>query len=81
MPQAQPMQQVYRQQPQLTPESMGIDRHRIMGIPVGPKLTLDPSLPISSPDSTVLNLSPQGTQDQIATQKAAQLEQAAENLQ
>lgn len=81
MPQAQPMQQRYQQQAQLTPESLGIDRHRIMGIPVGPKLTLDPSLPKSSPDSTVLNLSPQGTQDQIATQKAAQLEQAAENLQ
>jgi len=80
MQQAQPMQQMY-QPPQLTPESMGIDRHRIMGIPVGPKLTLDPSLPKSSPDSTVLNLSPQGTQDQVAAQQAAQLEQAAENLQ
>lgn len=81
MPQAQPIQQVYQQQPQLTPESLGIDRHRIMGIPVGPKLTLDPSLPKSSHDSTVLNLSPQGTQDQVAAQEAAQLEQAAENLQ
>ncbi len=83
MPMAQPIQQqqVYQQQPQLTPESLGIDRHRIMGIPVGPKLTLDPSLPISSPDSTVLNLSPQGTQDQVVVEEAAQLEQAAETLQ
>jgi hypothetical protein len=71
------------QQPQqpVTAESLGIDRHRIMGIPVGPKLTLDQSLPKSSTDSSVLNLAPQGTQDQLALQEAAQLEQAAENLQ
>jgi hypothetical protein len=67
--------------PQVTAESLGIDRHRIMGIPVGPKLTLDQSLPKSSQDSTVLNLSPQGTQDQVVAQEAANLEQAAENLQ
>ena len=67
--------------PQVTAESLGIDRHRIMGIPVGPKLTLDQSLPKSSQDSTVLNLSPQGTQDQVIAQEAANLEQAAENLQ
>jgi hypothetical protein len=65
----------------LTPESMGIDRHRIMGIPVGPSLTLDSSLPKSTQDSSVLNLSPQGTQDQVVAQEAAQLEKAAENLQ
>jgi hypothetical protein len=80
--QVQQVQQV--QQPQyaapLTPESMGIDRHRIMGIPVGPKLTLDPSLPKSSPESSVLNLSPLGTQDQAVAQAAAHLEEAAENL-
>lgn len=80
MPQAQPIQQLYQQQPPLTPESMGIDRHRIMGIPVGPKLTLDPSLPKSSHDSTVLNLAPQGTHDQVVRQEAAQLEEAAESL-
>lgn len=76
-------QQVQQQVPQqpVTAESLGIDRHRIMGIPVGPKLTLDQSLPKSSADSKVLNLSPQGTQDQVVAQNAAQLEQAAENLQ
>lgn len=74
--QTQPVQR----QP-VTAESLGIDRHRIMGIPVGPKLTLDSSLPKSSPDSTVLNLTPQGTQDQIVVEEAAQLEQAAETLQ
>jgi hypothetical protein len=64
----------------LTPESMGIDRHRIMGIPVGPSLTLDSSLPKSTQDSSVLNLAPQGTQDQVVAQEAAHLEQIAENL-
>jgi len=76
--QVQQVQQVQRQP--LTPESMGIDRHRIMGIPVGPKLTLDESLPKSSPDSTVLNLSPVGTQDQIVAQEAQMLEEAADAL-
>ncbi|BCV02768.1 MAG: hypothetical protein CM15mV57_390 [uncultured marine virus] len=82
MAQLQQFQQA-QQQPQqpVTAESLGIDRHRIMGIPVGPKLTLDQSLPKSSTDSSVLNLAPQGTQDQLAVQEAAQLEQAAENLQ
>ncbi len=87
MAQLQQLQQV-QQQPQqaqqsqpVTAESLGIDRHRIMGIPVGPKLTLDQSLPKSSQDSTVLNLAPQGTQDQIVAQEAADLEQAAESLQ
>ena len=88
MAQLQQLQQLQQQQPQqvqqsqpVTAESLGIDRHRIMGIPVGPKLTLDQSLPKSSQDSTVLNLAPQGTQDQIVAQEAADLEQAAENLQ
>ena len=87
MAQLQQLQQV-QQQPQqaqqsqpVTAESLGIDRHTIMGIPVGPKLTLDQSLPKSSHDSTVLNLAPQGTQDQIVAQEAADLEQAAESLQ
>ena len=87
MAQIQQLQQL-QQQPQqaqqsqpVTAESLGIDRHRIMGIPVGPKLTLDQSLPKSSEDSTVLNLAPQGTRDQIVAQEAADLEQAAENLQ
>jgi len=87
MAQLQQLQQL-QQQPQqaqqsqpVTAESLGIDRHRIMGIPVGPKLTLDQSLPKSSEDSTVLNLAPQGTRDQIVAQEAADLEQAAENLQ
>ena len=44
--QAQQAPQTQRQP--VTPESLGIDRHRIMGIPVGPKLTIDPSLPTSS---------------------------------
>lgn len=87
MAQLQQLQQL-QQQPQqaqqaqpVTAESLGIDRHRIMGIPVGPKLTLDQSLPKSSEDSTVLNLAPQGTRDQVVAQEAADLEQAAENLQ
>tara|TARA_B100002019_G_scaffold190144_2_gene164380 strand:+ start:384 stop:1166 length:783 start_codon:yes stop_codon:yes gene_type:complete len=87
MAQLQQLQQL-QQQPQqvqqskpVTAESLGIDRHRIMGIPLGPKLTLDQSLPKSSQDSTVLNLAPQGTQDQVVAQQAADLEQAAENLQ
>ena len=78
----QQIQQAPQQSSQpVTAESLGIDRHRIMGIPLGPKLTLDQSLPKSSKDSTVLNLAPQGTQDQIVEQEAAQLEKAAENLQ
>lgn len=79
--QLQQQPQQAKQSPPVTAESLGIDRHRIMGIPVGPKLTLDQSLPKSSQDSTVLNLAPQGTQDQIVAQEAADLEQAAENLQ
>lgn len=83
--QQQPQQQPYQPQQQqyaapLTPASMGIDRHRIMGIPVGPVLTLDPSLPKSSTDSSVLNLSPPGTQDQVVAKAAAHLEEVAENL-
>lgn len=76
---AMPQQQQVQHQP-VTPESLGIDRHRIMGIPVGPKLTLDDSLPKSSQDSTVLNLSPAGTQDQVVVQEAQKLEEAADAL-
>ena len=36
---AKPQQQQQVQRQPVTPESLGIDRHRIMGIPVGPKLT------------------------------------------
>ena len=75
---AMPQQQQQVQRQPVTPESLGIDRHRIMGIPVGPKLTLDESLPKSSPDSTVLNLSPAGTQDQVVAQEAQMLEEAAD---
>ena len=80
--QGQQAQQASQTQHQpVTPESLGIDRHRIMGIPVGPKLTIDPSLPTSSPGSTVLNLNPQGTQDQVVVEEAANLEKAADALQ
>ena len=70
------------QQAPVTPESLGIDRHRIMGIPVGPKLTLDspqPQTP-SSESQNVLNLQPQGTKDQQVLEEAQALEQAAESL-
>jgi len=77
---AMPQQQHQVQHQPVTPESLGIDRHRIMGIPVGPKLTLEESLPKSSPDSTVLNLSPAGTQDQVVAQEAQKLEEAADAL-
>jgi len=63
----------------LTPESLGIDRHRIMGIPVGPKLTVEPTQS-SSAASNVLNLQPTGTQDQVVLQEAQALEEAAGNL-
>ena len=76
--QAQQAPQTQRQP--VTPESLGIDRHRIIGIPVGPKLTIDPSLPTSSPGSTVL-VNPQGTQDQVVVEEAANLEKAADALQ
>lgn len=70
------------QQSAVTPESLGIDRHRIMGIPVGPKLTLDSPMPQtpSSESQNVLNLQPQGTKDQQVLEQAQALEQAAENL-
>ncbi len=78
--QGQQAQQV--QQTPLTPESLGIDRHRIMGIPVGPKLTLDsPVQQTSSSESqNILNLQPQGTKDQQILEEAQALEQAAESL-
>lgn len=66
----------------VTPESLGIDRHRIMGIPVGPKLTLNsppPQTP-STDSHTVLNLQPQGTKDQQVLEEAQALERAAESL-
>jgi len=74
--------QAQMQQTPVTPESLGIDRHRIMGIPVGPKLTLNsPQQQTSSSESqNVLNLQPQGTKDQQVLEEAQALEQAAESL-
>ncbi len=51
----------------LTPEAFGIDRHRIMGIPVGPKLTLNQPIPTKTPsvESSVknsLDLTPEGVE-------------------
>ena len=67
------------QQAPVTPESLGIDRHRIMGVPIGPKLTAEP-LPTSSSASSVLNLQPSGTQDKVVLQEAQALEDAANEL-
>ena len=64
-----------------SPASLGIDRHRIMGIPVGPNLTLNNPIPVqpqsapSSPASS-LNLSPSGTTDEREVARAAALEEA-----
>ena len=63
----------------VTPESLGIDRHRIMGVPVGPKLTAEP-LQTPSSASSVLNLQPSGTQDKVVLQEAQALEDAASEL-
>ena len=67
-----------------TPESLGIDRHRVMGIPVGPKLTLNQPIPtktsVQSSDKNSLDLNPSGTQEQKVAQHAANLETVAENL-
>jgi len=51
----------------LTPEQFGIDRHRILGIPVGPKLTLNSPIPTKQPsapssEKSSLDLSPSGTE-------------------
>ena len=51
----------------LTPEAFGIDRHRIMGIPVGPKLTLNQPIPTKtqSDESSAknsLDLTPEGVE-------------------
>ena len=68
--QLQQQPQQVKQSPPVT-ESLGIDRHRIMGIPVGPKLTLDQSLPKSSDRLVSIESSATGTQDQLAVQEAA----------
>ena len=51
----------------LTPEAYGIDRHRIMGIPVGPKLTLNQPIPTKTPSAesserNSLDLTPEGVE-------------------
>jgi len=51
----------------LTPEKFGIDRHRIMGIPIGPKLTLNTPIPtktqsVQSSEKSSLDLSPSGAE-------------------
>ena len=51
----------------LTPEQFGIDRHRIMGIPIGPKLTLNTPIPTKtqsaqSSEKNSLDLSPSGAE-------------------
>jgi len=51
----------------LTPEQFGIDRHRIMGIPIGPKLTLNNPIPTKAPsapssEKKSLDLSPTGAE-------------------
>lgn len=51
----------------LTPEQFGIDRHRIMGIPIGPKLTLNTPIPTKtqsaqSSEKSSLDLSPSGAE-------------------
>ena len=76
------MQQAPVQQAPVTPESLGIDRHRIMGIPIGPKLTLESPVQQtpSSESQNILNLQPQGTKDQQILEEAQALEQAAESL-
>ena len=65
--------------PQLTPEHFGIDRHRVMGIPIGPKLTLNPVVQTLAPEGTstefnTLNLSPTGTQEAIEASEAENLD-------
>ena len=85
--QGQPIQQAQQVQQApsqpITAESLGIDRHRIMGIPIGKKLTIDSVLPssLSAAPSGVLNLEPQGTQEQRTIEEAQALEAIAENLQ
>ena len=64
-----------------SPASLGIDRHRIMGIPVGPNLTLNNPIPVQpqsaqSLPASALNLSPSGTADEREVARAAALEEA-----
>jgi hypothetical protein len=68
-----------------TPQSMGIDRHRIMGIPIGPKLTLNQPIPTktqsaASSEKKSLDLNPTGTNDARVAAKAEIMEKTAENL-
>jgi hypothetical protein len=64
-----------------TPASLGIDRHRIMGIPIGPSLTLNQPIPVkaasaASSEKSSLNLSPSGTTEERTKAIAEALEEA-----
>jgi hypothetical protein len=64
-----------------TPASLGIDRHRIMGIPIGPSLTLNNPIPVQpqsapSSEASSLNLSPSGTTNEREIARATALEEA-----
>jgi len=66
---------------QHTPASLGIDRHRIMGIPIGPSLSLNQPIPVKAPsaassEESSLNLSPSGTTEERIEARAAALEEA-----
>jgi len=78
-----------------TAQSMGIDRHRVMGIPLGPSLTLNPlAVPTTAPAGTStelgnsnnasqqqnLDLTPSGTQEQQVAAQAETMEKAVESL-
>jgi hypothetical protein len=75
-----------------TAKQMGVDRHRIMGVPIGPRLTLEPSIQASNAPlaqsaahftnegqmpSGTLNLTPSGTQEEREKKRADEIEQAA----
>ena len=67
MTQIQALQSQSAPQAPLTPEQFGIDRHRIMGIPIGPKLTLNSPIPTTQPSApssatSSLDLTPSGTE-------------------
>ena len=73
-------------------QQLEVDRHRIMGVPVGPRLTIDPLMTTSNvplkegvaqftnegpPTVGTLDLTPPGTKEEKDRQRAAALEQAA----
>jgi hypothetical protein len=90
----QTMEQIQTPQPQTLPSAkeMGVDRHHIMGIPVGPSLTLEPTMQTSNsplqqgaahftnerpPTTGTLNLTPPGTKEEREKKRAEALERAA----